>query len=251
VQRRRHLRDPPGRGAAPIAANPPKVTQGRVAAVAPLTPVDNPTHRPRPSPSLEGVEWEHLFDDLEGQLAAEWESERAALDAESERLRISKLTLHDRLRTMSASEARVVVELAGGECWDAALRVIGADWVGLSAGGDPRLRIAPLHAIESLGVDHGTLLASLSSEAAEPGLRARMTIGFVLRDLARRRVPVTIGRRSGDPQHGTIDRAGADHLDLAVHDASEPRRMRSVRGFRSIPFSALSWVRLEDASGVL
>ncbi|MEV7620365.1 hypothetical protein AB0N59_09495 [Microbacterium sp. NPDC089321] len=197
------------------------------------------------------MEWEHLFDDLEGQLAAEWESERAALDAESERLRISKLTLHDRLRTMSARGARVVLELAGGECWDASLRVIGADWVGVSAGGDPRLRVAPLAAIESVGVDHGSLLASLASDAPDPGLRGRMTVGFVLRDLARRRVPVTVGRRSGDPQHGTIDRAGADHLDLALHDASEARRMHSVRGFRSIPFSALSWVRLEDASGVL
>ncbi|GAA2893773.1 hypothetical protein [Microbacterium esteraromaticum] len=197
------------------------------------------------------MEWEHLFDDLEGQLAAEWESERAALDAESERLRISKLTLHDRLRTMNARGARVVLELVGGECWDAALRVIGADWVGVSAGGDPRLRIAPLNAIESVGVDHGSLLASLASDAPDSGLRGRMTVGFVLRDLARRRVPVTVGRRSGDPQHGTIDRAGADHLDLALHDASEARRMRSVRGFRSIPFSALSWVRLEDASGVL
>lgn len=213
--------------------------------------MDNP-HRPSAlSPTVEDVEWDHLFDDLEGQLAAEWESERAALDAESERLRISKLTLHDRLRTMSARDARVVLELACGERWDAVLRVIGADWVGVNAGGDTRLRIAPLNAIQSLSVDHGTLLGSLAPGAPDGGLRARMTLGFVLRDLARRRVPVTIGGRSGDPQHGTIDRAGADHLDLALHDPHDSRRARSVRGFRSIPFAALSWVRVEDASGVI
>lgn len=197
------------------------------------------------------MEWEHLFDDLEGQLAAEWEAERAALDAESERLRVSKLTLHDRLRAMTASDARMVLELAGGERWEAVLRVAGADWIGVSAGGDARLRIAPLGAIESLAVDHGTLLGSLTADAAGVGLRGRMTLGFVLRDLARRRVPVTVGRRSGDPQHGTIDRAGADHLDLALHDLHEPRRVRSVRGFRSIPFAALSWVRVEDAFGAI
>lgn len=195
------------------------------------------------------MEWEHLFDDLESQLAAEWESERAALDAESERLRIAKLTLRDRLRAMSG--ARAVLELHGGERWDAVLRVTGADWVGASAGDDPRLRIAPLTAIESLAVDHGTLLDSLAPDAPDDGLRARMTLGFVMRDLARRRVPVTVGTRSGDPRHGTIDRAGADHLDLALHDPNEARRLRSVRGFRSIPFAALSWVRVEDASAAL
>jgi len=213
--------------------------------------VENP-HRPhRFCSTVDSVEWEHLFDDLEGQLAAEWEAERAALDAESERLRISKLTLHDRLRTMTATDGRMVLELAGGERWDAVLRVVGADWVGVSAGGDSRMRIAPLEAIESLAVDHGTLLGSLSADAPDGGLRGRMTLGFVLRDLARRRIPVTVGRRSGDPQHGTIDRAGADHLDLALHDPHEPRRVRSVHGFRSIPFTTLSWVRVEDASDVV
>lgn len=197
------------------------------------------------------MEWEHLFDDLEGQLAADWESERAALDAESERLRISKLTLHDRLRAMSASEARLMLELAGGERWDAVLRVVGADWIGVSAAGDPRLRLAPLSAIEAVGVDHGTLLGSLRDDARDAGLRGRMTLGFVLRDLARRRVPVTVGRSTGDPQHGTIDRAGADHLDLALHDPHEARRARAVRGFRSIPFARLSWVRVEDASDAI
>lgn len=213
--------------------------------------MDNASRRPAISPTVEDVEWEHLFDDLEGQLAAEWESERAALDAESERLRISRLTLHDRLRAMSAHDTRMVLELAGGERWDAVLRVVGADWIGVSAGGDSRLRLAPLSAIASVAVDHGTLLGSLAPDVPDGGLRGRMTLGFVLRDLARRRVPVTIGSASADPQHGTIDRAGADHLDLALHDPHEARRARSVRGFRSIPFSALSWVRVEDASSVV
>ncbi|MBY6060712.1 hypothetical protein [Microbacterium esteraromaticum] len=197
------------------------------------------------------MEWDHLFDDLEGQLAAEWESERAALDAESERLRISKLTLHDRLRSMTAGESRLLLELTGGERWDAVLRVIGADWLGASASGDPRLRLVPLDAITTIGADHGVLLSSLSPAHGEAGLRERMTFGFVLRDVARRRTPVTIGRAGSDPVQGTIDRAGADHLDLAVHDAGEPRRTRAVRGFRSIPFGTIAWVRLESAAAVV
>ncbi len=210
--------------------------------------MDNPDGRGTISPTVDRVNWEHLFDDLEGQLAAEWESERVALDAESERLRISKLSLHARLRVMASTETRVVLELAGGERWDAVLRAVGADWVGVRAGGDARLRIAPLSGIESVSVDHGVLLASLTAEPPAPGLRNRMTLGFVLRDLARRRVPVTVARRCGDPEHGTIDRAGADHFDLAVHDVDEVRRARAVRAFRSIPFGALSWVRVEEVA---
>lgn len=236
-----------------LLANPTKVAHGSDGfrdRVAP--PVDNSSRPPSFSPTLIDVDWEHLFDDLEGQLAAEWESERAALAAESERLRISKLTLHDRLRAMSAADSRLRLEIAGDERWNAVLRVVGADWIGVNVDGDSRLRLAPLSAIESLAVDHGTLLGSLGeSVAPDGGLRGRMTLGFVLRDLARRRVPVTVGTRSADPRHGTIDRAGADHLDLALHDLHETRRVRTVRGFRSIPFAALGWVRLEDSSGVI
>lgn len=51
------------------------------------------------------MHWDRLFDDLESQLASEWEAERAALDAESERLRISRLDLHSRLRQLCAADA--------------------------------------------------------------------------------------------------------------------------------------------------
>lgn len=197
------------------------------------------------------MDWEHLFDDLEGQLAADWESERAALDAESERLRIAKLSLRERLRTLRSAGAQVRLELTCGEQWDCALRVVGVDWIGVLLGADARLRIVPLSAVESLGADHGMLLASLAEPESDADLRGRMSLGFMLRDLARRRLPVTLRRRTGDPQHGTIDRAGADHLDLALHDVHEARHARSVRGFRSIPFAAVSWVRVEEWSTAL
>jgi len=194
------------------------------------------------------VEWDHLFADLEGQLAAEWEAEHAALDAESERLRISKLTLRDRLRAVADERTRMVLEPADGERWECTVHTIGADWIGVVLTSDPRLRILPVAAISAIGVDHGALLSSLGADAAAsaPTMRERMTLGFVLRDLARRRTPVTVARRGADPQHGTIDRAGVDHLDLAVHDAGEVRRARSVRGFRMIPFDSLVWIRVES-----
>ncbi|WP_309128070.1 hypothetical protein [Microbacterium sp.] len=197
------------------------------------------------------MEWEHLFDDLEGQLAAEWEAQRVALDAESERLRIAKLALHERLRSTVEGAAPVVLELLSGDRWQVTPEALGADWLGVCAEGDPRLRIVPLDAVESVAVDHGTMLTSLRVQTSAPALRERMTFGFVLRDLARRRIPVQLGMRSGTSLHGTVDRAGADHLDLALHDAGEQRRARTVQGFRIIPFAAVLWVRLTSGSADL
>ncbi|HET8927649.1 MAG TPA: hypothetical protein VFN24_07440, partial [Microbacterium sp.] len=46
---------------------------------------------------------------------------------------------------------------------------------------------------------------------------------------------------------GTIDRAGADHLDLALHPAGTPRRASEVSGHRVVPFGAIACVRLESS----
>ncbi len=48
-------------------------------------------------------------------------------------------------------------------------------------------------------------------------LPARLSLSFVLRDLCRRRAALEIRTPLG-AFHGTIDRVGRDHLDLAVHE---------------------------------
>jgi hypothetical protein len=42
---------------------------------------------------------------------------------------------------------------------------------------------------------------------------------------------------------GTIDRVGADYLDLAEHAPDEPRRAGSVRAKRTVPFAAILFVQ--------
>ena len=89
---------------------------------------------------LLGVRWERFFQDLEDQLAAEWDAERAALDSESERLRIAGLTLRDRLRALSGGGA-VALELEDGSRHDAAIAAVGGDWLAArprAAPGRPR-----------------------------------------------------------------------------------------------------------------
>ncbi|SEB94039.1 hypothetical protein SAMN04489807_2462 [Microbacterium hydrocarbonoxydans] len=210
--------------------------------------VDNSYMTVPSSPTVGRVHWDGLFEDLEGQLAAEWESDRAALDAESERLRISRLELRTRLRMLCSAAAPATVDLPGGHRLRARLQALGADWIATveseGSGSRPSTRIIPLHALRGIEVDHGLLLSSLEQDlASHPVLRERMSLGFVLRDLARRRVPVRVISIEGVDLHGTVDRAGADHLDLALHDQGEARVAAAVRGFRVIPFRALACVQ--------
>jgi hypothetical protein len=199
------------------------------------------------------VRWDRLFEDLEDQLASEWEAERAALDSEAERLRLSRLPLDDRLRALADGTAAGAssFELADGSVLTADVSVVGADWVGLDAlDGGRSVALVPVRAIVAIAMSSATAVATARADAAHAGaarrgLAERMAIGFVLRDLARRRVAVAVHLVSGRTLTGTIDRALHDHLDLALHDSRAPRRASEVTGVRLVPYHALAWVRLE------
>ena len=205
--------------------------------------VDNSYTPTALSPTLSRVHWDRVFEDLESQLAAEWEAERAVLDAESERLRIAKLTLRTRLRMLGQRECTLSLRLlTDGARRNVRLRAVGADWIATQGADPSSTLIIPLSAITSLETDHGALLGTLEDSAPSDTLRDRMTLGFLLRDLARRRISLRLALRDGETLHGTIDRAGADHLDLAVHDSGQSRRVAAVRAFRMVPFDALVWL---------
>lgn len=202
------------------------------------------------------MRWDRFFDDLEDQLAAEWEAERAALESEAERLRLARVDLRTRLVALSReAEAPVVLELSDGLTVEVRLAAVGADWVAASeSGGTRRLVLAPIAAIRGLQAAHGDLLRSARPVESADRLAERVTLALALRDLARRRVGVTLGVLTGGADArilaGTIDRVGADHLDLALHDAGAPRRAAEVRGYRLVPLSAVAWVRIDAAAGV-
>lgn len=193
------------------------------------------------------MRWERFFEDLQGQFDAEWEAERAVLDTEAERLRLSRVTLRERLLVLAHTDQtqrrELTVDLVSADTLTGSLTAVGADWMALDV--QRRSVLVPVAAVAGVGVAESDLLrAARPHPSPRVGVSERMGIGFVLRDLARRRVPLAlqVGARI---LSGTIDRAGADHLDLALHDIDEPRRSASVRGYRLIPFTALSWVRWE------
>lgn len=195
---------------------------------------------------------DRFFDDLEGQLASEWEAERAALDTEAERLRLSRVTLRERLTMLQGRDREAPApsfDLADGSVLVAAVSGVGADWVALE-GGRTGAMVLPFASIAAIGMPHADVLRSARPAPARSALSDRLTFGFVVRDLVRRRVAVTVHSAHGRKLAGTIDRAGADHLDIALHEPGTPRRATEVTGHRIVPFSAVAWIRL-DAGAAL
>jgi hypothetical protein len=65
----------------------------------------------------------------------------------------------------------------------------------------------------------------------------------VLRGIARDRSTVRLMLVDGSTVDATIDRVGADFLEVATHSAGEPRRRQDVRDIELIPITALATVR--------
>lgn len=201
------------------------------------------------------VRWDRFFDDLEDQLASEWEAERAALDTEAERLRLSRVSLGERLAVLAGRDAAspaVSVEFADGTTLRATVTGVGADWAALlPAEGRANAVIAPFSAIAGIGMPHHDLLRTARPAPARSALTERLTLGFVLRDLVRRRVGVSVHLIPGRVLTGTIDRAGADHFDIALHETGAPRRAESIVGHRMVPFAAVAWILVEGTASIL
>ncbi|MEH3088101.1 MAG: hypothetical protein PGN24_00395 [Microbacterium arborescens] len=190
------------------------------------------------------MRWERFFEDLEHQLDSEWEAERAALDTEAERLRLARLGLRERIAALARLEGSVSLHLAGGRTLRGMPTGSGPDWIMLESPAGRLASLIPTEAIVAIGAGEGDVLASARASASTSPLSERMTFGFVLRDLVRRRSPVRIHAADDRDWAGTIDRAGADHLDLAVHDLGEARRAAAVTAHRIIPFRAIASVEV-------
>ncbi|GAA1467461.1 hypothetical protein [Microbacterium thalassium] len=201
------------------------------------------------------MRWERFFDDLEDQLASEWEAERAALDTEAERLRVARMPLRDRLvalRHGGSGERMPVFEFADGDRIAAEVAGVGADWVALrTRSRHPGIVVARLGAIVSIALDHADVLGSARPAGPATRLAERVTFGFALRDLVRRRTPVAVHLATGRVLHGTIDRAGADHLDLALHEPGTARRRSEVTGHTIVGFDAVARVDTHGEPPVL
>lgn len=195
------------------------------------------------------MRWDHLFDDLAGQLEHELQSEESDLQLEEERLRLGRLPLRERLAALRASTdpslATVRLRLRSGELHEVRLVTVGRDWLAGDLEGAPGTHqaIVPMPAIDSLLLTAQQASVSLDPFTPASELAARLGVAFLLRDLCRRRVGVTLVTATSSAS-GTIDRVGRDHVDLAVHDLDAPRRASAVEHVRVVGFDQLLLVRL-------
>jgi len=191
------------------------------------------------------MRWDKLFDDLESQLERELTAEELDLGAEEERLRLSRLTMRERLD--AAPGAVLALTLVDGTRLAARVVTVGRDWLSADVVDDSTARrqaIIPIAAIASVVVPREIVAASLAvRQEPHPALTARLGLAFVLRDLCRRRRAVGLSV-SGATLHGTIDRVGRDHFDLAIHEPGSARRESEVAEIRMVALAAVLTVLL-------
>lgn len=153
--------------------------------------------------------------------------------------------MRERFTAWARDAVTLTVRVAPERSVTGVVHGVGADWFALDHG----MRregpaIVPLHAVREV-----TVTAPAALDSLRPGdvsrLSERITFGFVMRDLSRKRSTVRIVCDDDTVLDGTIDRAAADHADLAIHDRSEPRRDRALSSFRIVAFSAIAVVHAD------
>jgi hypothetical protein len=186
--------------------------------------------------TLLSVRWDRLFEDLEAQLESADRDQLEADVADRTRREVARVALADRLRSALGSTVDLTVEGVGA-LGGQVLRV-GPGWVLLEVPGrhDAIVSAAAIFAVRGLS-------NAADDPAAAGAVASRLDFGHVLRILARDRSPVAVGLRDGSECVGTIDRVGADFVDLAEHAPGEPRRAGAVTSARALAFAGIAVVR--------
>jgi hypothetical protein len=182
------------------------------------------------------MRWEQLFADLEAQFAAQDPGDGASELASRERAEYGQLRLADRLRAAQGWPVTLTCRGAGevtGRLVD-----VGVDWL-LLVDGQRREVLVATGAVQAVGG-----LGAETAVTAELGAVARrLDLRRALRGLARDRATVQCLLDDGSVLTGTVDRVGADFLELAEHPVDEPRRRGAVRGVRAVVLAAVAVVR--------
>ncbi len=180
------------------------------------------------------MRWTYLFADLEAQAAGLADVELDGEVAERARIETGRLTFVARLR--GAVGHPVALRCAGAGPCSGRLDQVGVDWLLVSETSGAEV-LVPLRSLLGVG--------GLGRHSSVPAAAPRVEMGFrvVLRGIARDRAPVRLVLGDGTPVDGTIDRVGADYLEIAEHPVGEPRRPGRVRGVRTVPLPAVGILR--------
>ena len=182
------------------------------------------------------MRWDELFADLEAQLDAAEELAQQSEVADRSRREAALLTLVD--RAVAAVGSRVRVRTAGRSSVDGVLTDVGPEWL-LLAESEGLESLVPLDAVISV---RGLTARSASPESDGHVFR-RMGLGSALRAVSRDRAYVTAELVDGSTASGTVDRVGADFLELSDRVTGEVSAATGRPAVTTVPFSALAVLR--------
>ena len=187
------------------------------------------------------MRWQQLFADLQAQFEAEEAAVERAESASQARAEVGAIELADRLRgalglplTLGCGRAGTVTGVLAG---------VGPDWVLVEDDGARQclVALAAVRWVSGLGRRTAAL------EPAGP-VRARLDLRRALRGLARDRSTVQVVLDDGVVLTGTLDRVGADYVELAEHPTDLPRRAEVVQGVRALLIRGIVVVRTVTAA---
>lgn len=179
------------------------------------------------------VRWDRLFADLEALAAAADTADFHSEVADRTRAEHGGIALVDRLR--GACGQPVLVSVLGTGQLTGTLVDVGVDWMLLGGTGQPQIlvRLGAVTALSGLG--------TATSPASDRGpVYRRLDFRRALRGLAGQRSHLRLTLADGVSLTGTLDRVGADFVELAEHAAGEARRPGAVRGVQTLPITAVA-----------
>jgi hypothetical protein len=182
------------------------------------------------------MRWQQLFADLQAQFDEEEAAAERSESASRARAEIGAVRLAQRLQ--GAVGSRLTLTCRGVGQVPGVLVEIGADWLLLDDDGGRQCLVASAAVRAVAGLGRAT-----APPEPEGVVRVRMDLRRALRGLARDRAPVQLVLDDGGVLTGTVDRVGADYVELAEHAADLPRRAEAVQGVRAVVIAAVAVVR--------
>lgn len=181
------------------------------------------------------MRWHQLFADLQAQFEAEEAAAEQVESASRARAEVGGLGIIDRLG--GALGLPLVLACGAPGAVAGVLAEVGPDWLLVEDGA--RQCLVALGAVRSVaGLGRRTAIPEPAGSVGR-----RLDLRRALRGLARDRSAVQIVLDDGGVLSGTLDRVGADYVELAEHPGDLPRRAEAVQGVRAVVISRIAFVR--------